>query len=249
MITPKITGAIITALVIVFGVALLYPALRLNLDRTNDKVESDDPSVLLAFNIVNSSNLPAWCHDLSGFLRDNYIHSTIFMTGIIAKAYPTCVSSFSEDTDIGSMSYSYDNVTSISSYPAQLSHIKEGKVAIDEAGKLNSTLFRAPYGNVDQNIYSLLSRSQILADFSYGDHYNIYTNGLSGKTFYTFPIRTLTNLSEIQNSTTNTTIPLMFNFYNFDSIRNIKDIINSTSKYQHQFVSPSDLTRMDLTIR
>jgi peptidoglycan/xylan/chitin deacetylase (PgdA/CDA1 family) len=250
MITPKITGAIITALVIIMGVALLYPALRLDTRiGSNEQVMKGRNLILLTFNIVNSSQLPSWCNDLSQFLRDNNIHSTIFVTGIVAKSYPDCTSDFSSYTDIGSMSYTNQNLTTIPDYLDQLSQIREGKSTIDAQGRLNSSLFRAPYGSVDDNIYSLLSRSGIIADFSYNDHYNLYTDGLSGKTFYWFPIKMLNNLSSISNANTSENTPLMINYYNFEPIEEIINAINITSEYPHQFVSASELTKMELTNR
>jgi hypothetical protein len=243
MITPKITGAIITGIVIVLGVALLYPALRIGNNQDEKQL------ILLTFNIVNSSNLPTWCDGLSQYLLENNIHSTIFITGIMADTYPTCASGFGEDTDVGSMSYDYTEITSIRSYPDQLNQILKGKQSIDKQGKLNSTVFRAPYGIVDENIYSLLSRSHILADFSYDDHYNVFTDGLSGKTFYWFPSKTLTNLSGLQYSDVNSKMPLMINFYNYDSLKNIAEVVNMTSKYSHRYVSASEITNVRLTSR
>src|SRR4030095_8363780 len=122
MIKPRITGAIITALVIILGIALLYPALRLDLKFTStdkiptDKIATDYQKVLLTFNIVNSSYMPAWCYELSKFLQDNKVHSTVFLTGDIAERYPSCVSSFGSDIDIGSSSSTYNNITSIPGY-------------------------------------------------------------------------------------------------------------------------------------
>ena len=250
MITPKVTGAIITALVIILGIALLYPALRVDTKfGSNEQVMAGRNLVLLNFNILNSSQLPTWCQDLSQFLRDHNIHSTIFVTGVIAESYPNCVSNFSSDTDIGSMSYTNQKLSTIPDYLDQLSQIRKGKSAIDGLAKLNSTLFRAPYGDVDDNIYSLLSRSGILADFSYNDHYNLYTDGLSGKTFYSFPIKMLTNLSSISSTNLPENTPFMANYYNFEPIEKIKNDINATSEYPHQFVSASELTKMELTNR
>lgn len=246
MITPKITGAIITGIIIVLGVALLYPALRLDTKLGTDNTIKSDKVILLTFNIINSSNMPSWCYDLSRFLQDNKIHSTVFIPGVLADAYPSCISSFGTNIDIGSMSYTYEKLTSISAYPDQLSQVMNGKRAIDQKGGINSTLYRAPYGIVDQNIYSLLARSHIIADFSYADHYNIYTDGLSGKTFYRFPITTLPNLKNIQSSSPDT--PWMVNFYNYDPIINIQNLINSTSE-SYRFISTSELTNLELTSR
>ena len=85
MITPKVTGAIITALIIILGVALLFPALKID-TKFGSNTDTLTHSVLLTFNIINSSNMPSWCYDLSSFLKNNNIHSTVFMTGIIADA-------------------------------------------------------------------------------------------------------------------------------------------------------------------
>ena len=224
MLSPKITGAIITVFIIVIGVVLLYPALQ---------QERPVDNVLLTFNIINSTNLPTWCNDLSRFLQDNKINSTIFITGAMADTYPNCVTSLSNGNDIGSMRYSYDDIASISNYTAQLNQIEQGKAAVDKQGKLNSTIFRAPHGHVDQNIYSLLTRVHILADFSYTDHYNIYTDGLSGKTFYRFPMTS-------SKSSGNPNIPVMVTFYNYDSIKQIQDFINSGS---HKFITASEVNR------
>jgi peptidoglycan/xylan/chitin deacetylase (PgdA/CDA1 family) len=262
MISPRKMGAVITAIIIAIGVALIYPvfiletksppkeqAVTLTPKEQAVMLTPKEQAVMLTFNIVNSSNMPRWCDELSSMLLEKHIHSTIFMTGAVADTYPSCVTSFSSDTDIGSSTYTYDNITSIPDYLAQLDSIKQGKKAIDRHGFMNSTLFRAPYGNVDGNIYSLLSRSQIIADFSYSDHYNLYTSGLSGKTFYTFPLVTLNNLSELKELDANPNTPLMINFYNNEPIRSIEDFLNSTSRFQYQFQSASELTKIDLTAR
>lgn len=245
MITPKVTGAIITALVIVLGIALLFPALKIDTRFAPDK---DANLILLTFNIINSSNMPDWCYDLSQYLKSNKIQSTVFMPGIIADSYPDCVSSFSNNTDIGSSGYRFDKITAIPGYLDELNQIKQGKKAIDRQGKINSTLFRAPYGAVDDNIYSLLARSQIVGDFSYDDHYNIYTDGASGKTFYKYPMVTLNNIMDLSNMNDPKT-PVVINFYNGQTVEDIEQIINSTSKFPHKFRNPSELLRMDLTIR
>jgi len=235
MISPKITGAIITAIIIVVGVVLIYPALRLDSHVVQNQV-------LLTFNIVNSTNLPTWCTDLSRFLQDNNIHSTIFITGIMADTYPNCVASLGKNNDVGSMTYSYDTITNLN-YTGQLNQIMDGKAAVDKQGRLNSTIFKAPHGIVDDKIYSLLTRSHIIADFTYKDHYNIYTNGLSGKIFYRFPMTSLGNMSDSKLSGRDQNIPVMVNIYNYDSMNKVQEFINSASKNPHQFVSASELIR------
>jgi len=242
MISPKTTGAIITVIIIVIGVALIYPALRLDNHVSPDNHVSQN-QVLLTFNIINSTNLPTWCHDLSKFLQDNKIHSTIFITGVMANTYPNCVASLAKYNDVGSMTYTYDIITnSHSNFTGQLSKVQQGKAAVDKQGKINSTVFRAPHGIVDDKISSLLTRLHIVADFSYNDHYNIYTNGASGKIFYRYPI-SLGNTSDSKFSVKDPKIPVMVNFYNYDSISKIKDFINLASKNPHQFVTASELIR------
>jgi peptidoglycan/xylan/chitin deacetylase (PgdA/CDA1 family) len=220
----------------------LYPALRI--ETGNNQVSKG--SILLTFNVVDSTNMPAWCNEISNLLKLNNIQATVFLTGMVVEKYPECVTNLGNNTDIGSMSYSYDEITSISDYPSQLNHIIKGKKIIDEYAGINSTLFRAPYGTVDENIYSLLARAHILADFSYDDHYNVYTNGLSGMTFYRYPINTLTSLSDVQKSNWDVKIPLMVNFDNNDPITSIQNFINSTSKTPHKFVTASELTSIVL---
>ena len=234
MLNPKITGAIITVFIIVIGVVLIYPALRLDSHVVQNQV-------LLTFNIVNSTNLPTWCSDLSKFLQDNKIHSTIFITGIMAETYPNCVASLGKNNEIGGMTYTYDTITNLN-YTGQLKQIQQGKAAVDKQSKLNSTVFRAPHGIVDDKIFSLLTRLHMIADFNYNDHYNIYTNGASGKIFYKYP-SSLGNISDPTLSGRDPKIPMMVNFYNYDSINKIKEFINSASKNPHQFVTASELIR------
>jgi hypothetical protein len=76
--------------------------------------------------------------------------------------------------DIGSQTYSNSDLTKITDYSLKLEEVMGGKKAVDAAGELDSRIFRAPFGSTDQDIYSLLSRSGILADFSYMQHYNVY---------------------------------------------------------------------------
>ena len=107
--------------------------------------------------------------------------------------------SSNENIDIGSQTYTYANLTSIPDYTKQLSEVKSGKSAIDYVGKVDSKLFRAPYGSTDGNIYSLLSRSGILADFSYSNQYNKYENGQFIK-YDAITYNPLSNQSNISNT-------------------------------------------------
>jgi peptidoglycan/xylan/chitin deacetylase (PgdA/CDA1 family) len=161
-----VTGGIVaTVAVIIVGVVVALPPFL---------QPPKGPSVLLSFNIVNDNNMPVWCRGLADILSKNQLDAAVFFSGEIAEKYPECVSSFGENVDIGSSTYSYRNLTGISDYTEQLRQVGDGKKAVDLAGNFDSKSFRAPYGSTDENIYSLLSRSGILADFSYSDRYHKY---------------------------------------------------------------------------
>ena len=75
--------------------------------------------------------------------------------------------------DIGSRTYNNVNLNQIPDYSFKLQEIIQGKLAIDRAGNLTSKAFQR-ISSYDQDIYSLLNRANITADFSYNDQYNLY---------------------------------------------------------------------------
>ena len=231
-------GAIVTGIVIVMGIMLILPVFI----RPNPT-----QPLLLSFSITNEQNLPNWCHDLSTVLTKYNIKAAVFITGKVAERHPDCVTTFPRYVDIGSESYDYVSLPSITDYTTQLEEIKNGKAAVDKAGNIDSRLFKAPYGATDVNIYSLLNRSNILADFSYNEQYNKYYNGkflkfdlvtYNGTKYYTSFFR---NIPENE--------PILVNFDNSTPVSKIEEFILEFKSDNFRFVSATDLTSLDLTVR
>ena len=130
--------------------------------------------VMLSFNIYDQPNLENWCQELSNYFHSKNIRGTIFISGDLAKKYPSCITSFPNNFDVGSQTFSYAQLPQISDYSIQLEEVQKGKEAVNEVGNLDSKLFKAPYGATDDNTYSLLSKNGILADFSLQNQYNKY---------------------------------------------------------------------------
>lgn len=230
-------GSISTGIVIILGIAMVVPAF----------MQSNHPLlVLLSFNIVDDTNTPEWCKDLSSILTKYDVKATVFVTGTVAEDHPECVSVFSNKIDIGSQTYDYVSLTSINDYAEQLKEIKNGKTAIDNAGKIDSRLFKAPHGDTDENIYSLLSSSGILADFSYDNQYNKYYENK----FIKFDSVAYDGAYHSPDFFKNlpVTNPAIINFDNTTPVEQIDDFIMHLKSSGVRFVSASDLTGIDLTI-
>ncbi len=186
--------------------------------------------------------------ELSNVLQKHNVNAAIFISGKTAQLYPECITSFGTGIDIGSQTYNYVNLKSIPDYSVQLDEIINGKNIIDNTGNLDSKLFRAPYGNTDDDIYSLLYRSNILADFSYENQYNKYENG----TFIKYQISNY-NTSKYSKDfflkLDENNKPIIINFDNSISIKSIEDFIVDINSKNIHFVSASELTKTQLTIR
>jgi len=239
-------GAISTGTVIVVGLVLIAPAFLRNGTGTDPGV-----SVLLSFDVLDSGDAAEWCAGLESVLDKHEVKATVFVSGKTTQASPECAS-FPPDVDVGSRTYSYVDLTSID-YRVALDEVWTGKVAVDEAGGINSKLFKAPNGSADQNIYSLLSRSGILADFSYSDQYNKYENDR----FVKYNLTSFVGDREqeqffalISNQTLVASIAV-----NFDSsvdLAQIDDFITRLKSVQNDrmhIVNASGLTGINLTIR
>lgn len=231
-------GAISTGTVIILGIVMVVPAFFPPIQKS---------PILLTFNISDDQNLPTWCDQLSSVLKKYDTKAVVFVSGRIAQEYPQCVKNFSDKVDIGSSTFDYLQLTTIPDYSKQLDEIQKGKSAIDTVGKLNSKLFKAPYGSVDGNIYSLLTRSGILADFSYHDQYNKYYNGQ----FIKFDL-----VSYDGNKITSTFINgleskgiISINFDNSTPVEKIDDFISKLDLGKIKFFNASDITGLDLTNR
>jgi peptidoglycan/xylan/chitin deacetylase (PgdA/CDA1 family) len=237
-------GAISTGVIIVLGILMIAPAF------TQLKPEIPKNAVMLSFSILDDSNTPLWCNDLSSTLQKHNIKATIFVTGKIADQHPECVTIFvnNEKVDVGSQTYSYIDLPSISDYSQQLEEVRNGKEAVDKAGEINSRLFKAPYGSTDDNIYSLLSRSDIIADFSYDKQYNKYHEGQ----FIWFSLATYQAPEyspNLLNSLASSDIPTMINFDNHTPIEQIDIFILKLKSASIPLVNASELTALDLTVQ
>lgn len=237
-------GAAATAVLLAVGILLVAPAF------TDSKHQVPRLSIMLSFNILDATNQPDWCTSLSEILRKHNIKATVFVSGKVADRFPGCVSTFAENdkVDLGSLTYSYVSLPSIADYSVQLEEVRTGKEAVDEAGGINSRIFRAPYGDTDDNIYSLLSRSDILADFSYEHQYNKYHNG----EFLRFDLNAYDGSSYNSQFFLNmqeSDVPIIINFDNYTAIQDIDEYISDLKSGRNKLLNASELTGLDLTIR
>lgn len=231
-------GALTTGIVIAVGIVLVLPAY----------IQRQEPvHVMLSFAITDDSNMPEWCSDLGSVLERQQVKAVLFVSGKVAEAHPECAAGFSRLglVDLGSQTYSYVNLTSIDDYTMALEEVQGGKRAVDLAAGLNSKLFRAPYALTDDDIYSLLSRSEIVADFSYDDHYNNYESGQ----FIRYPLTRVENpqaSQELFDSIFAAEEPVMLEFDNSvpagDIDRLISGLKSATASHgEVSIVNPSDL--------
>ena len=238
----KRAGLIVTVLVIVAGFAMISP-LFLRLDRAEPKQK-----VMLSFSVSESNDALEWCKNLSSILNSYNIGATVFVVGKVTEQYPQIISCFSDKVDIGSQTYNNIDLTSIPDYSLKLQEVQEGKTAVDNAGNFYSKAFRAPSGATDQDIYSLLSRSGIMADFSYDNQYNLYQNGqfekydaavYEGRDYSPDFFSTLTDIST----------PIIIIFDNTCPTSSIETLISRLKKSHLEFVNASELAGFTLTDR
>ena len=238
-------GAIVTTMVITIGVVMAVgPAYMHTVNHYSS------PPVMLSFSVVSSLNVPGWCNDLASVLSEHKVKATVFVTGQVAEEHPECVTRFaSQGIDVGSQTYRYVDLTSVSDYSYALEEVRQGKMAVDQAGKIDSRLFRAPYGATDQNIYSLLSSSNITADFSYDNQYNKFENGQ----FIRYDLVTCDcgNLSpDAVTRLLDADHPIMVEFGNSVPVSNIEGfIVALKSDDRVKFVSASELAGRNLTVK
>ena len=230
-------GAISTSIVLILGMAMVIPAFIFPTTAESDKLK-----VLVQIEILEGGDLNSWCTELNKKLNQEQIKSVVFLTGKIAQSHPECVINVN-GVDVGSQGYRYHDITHMSDYLQQLSEIQKGKQIIDNVGGFKSKIYKAPYGSTDDNIYSLLSRSEIEADFSQEQQYNLFINGQ----FLKFELQTLETPDEI-NSEEDYEI-VSFSFTNQDSVESIFQTIDEIKHYNIQFVNPSDLANKPLMMR
>jgi len=238
-----ITAAVLsTALIIALGFFIISP-----LFYGTPSVEAKQ-KIMLSFSASESNDIADWCRNLSSILKSYDISATVFIVGKVAEQHPECASCFSSKVDIGSQTYSNLNLTSIADYDTQLEEVRKGKQAVDTAGNLYSRVFRAPNGDTDQNIYSLLSRNDILADFSYGSQYNVYLDNQFVKfdaTVYDGTTCSANSILTLKKSSK----PIIINFDNEYPAELISDFIGTLKTGQLDFVNASEMTGLNLTVR
>lgn len=247
-------GIISTGTIIVLGIAMVIPAF------TQHKPGPSIPSVMLSFSIMNTQGeISGWCRSLSSVLEKHDVRATVFVSGLIAESNPECVNSFAPNVDIGSQTYGYVDLTSISDYSEAIEQVEKGKNVVDSVGGIDSRLFRAPYGKTDENIYSLLSHKGIIADFSYVSQYNRYENNQ----FMRYDLKTLTGdtdglrLFSLVSQDDDAVrpydpVPIAIQFDNSMDIDQVDRFISELkSDYQNdiQFINASDMVGLDLTVR
>ena len=203
---------------------------------------------MLSFSISDTEDLATWCSELAAILKERNIKATIFLPGKIADENPEVLAYFGEGIDIGSQTYNYVDLISISDFTVQLEEERNGKKAVDNAGNLYSRVFRAPYGATDENIYYLLSQCEIIADFSYEQQYNLFQNGQFIKYNAITYEGSIDSAESILNNTRSSDLKII-TFYNSQSISQIVDVISRLKNSEVQFVSASDLAEADLTGR
>ena len=241
----KFVATIVTVLVIVIGLAMISP---LYIIPREIAAQMAKQRVMLTFSVLESAGAVEWCKDLSSTLNTYNMPATVFIVGKIAEQYPQTVLSFGGNVDIGSQTYNNTNLTTISDYTLKLEEVKKGKAAVDSAGHLDSKVFRAPYGATDLDIYSLLSRSDILADFSYKNQYNVYENGQ----FIRFDASAFEGRDYSPDffiSRDKTSEPLIINFDNTYSTSGIDSFLSRLETGDFRFVNASGLVGVTLTVR
>jgi polysaccharide deacetylase len=257
-------SAIFAGIIIVIGISFVVPHYyqsyyqkyyqHQDQDQDSQDGATSNSKILLAFGINSNDNMPNWCNDLSSLLIKFDLEATVFFSGNIAEKYPDCVKLFSvnnDKIDVGSQTYSYINLSSISNYSRQLNEVTEGKVALDGAGNINSTLFKAPYGSTNENIYSLLRSSGILADFSYTNQYNKFEDGEFIKydlITYHGSLNASVLLNNVSFAKAN---PVAVNFNNSIPINKIEAFLSEIrpGNDTFQFVNASEIIGINLNTR
>jgi peptidoglycan/xylan/chitin deacetylase (PgdA/CDA1 family) len=210
--------------------------------------EQGNIRIFLSFDAADNEQLAAWCSELASVLSEEDVRATVFFSGKVAENNPSLLGYFGDGIDIGSQTYSYVDLSTISDFEVQLDEVKSGKEAVDDAGNLYSRVFRAPYGGTDENIYYILSQSDIIADFSYTQQYNLYQDGQ----FLRYnAIAYEGSLDAVKLITDN---PSASNVYilTFDSscsVQQIRDVLSALKEVDVVFVNASDLAEVDLTGR
>ncbi len=238
----RLAAIIMTTIVLIVGVAMISP-LFLSQDKAQPKQE-----IMLSFSVLEVDNAVEWCQNLSAILDSYNMEATVFFVGKTAEKYPQAITCFGERVDIGSQTYSNMNLTAFEDYSLKLQEVQQGKAAVDNAGNVNSMVFYAPYGAADQDIYSLLSRSGFLADFSYKNQYNVYLNGQFIK-FNATVLEAIDCSPEFFLTRPKTSEPVIIHFDSVWSSSDVESFLGILRGGDFEFVNASQLAGFDLTNR
>jgi peptidoglycan/xylan/chitin deacetylase (PgdA/CDA1 family) len=238
----RLAATISTLLVMVVGLAMISP-----LFFPHGEVKAKQ-IVMITFSVQESDDVVEWTKDLSSILNDYKMPATVFVVGKLAEQHPEVVFYYGNDVDVGSQTYDNTNLTSIPDYSLKLEEVAKGKAAVDMAGHISSSIFRAPYGATDQDIYSLLSRSGIVADFSYKDQYNVYKNGQFVK-FDAIVFDGHDHPPDFFIGQDVTSEPLIINFDNTYSTSEVESFLVRLKTGDFEFVNASELVGINLTSR
>ncbi|MBI2852276.1 MAG: polysaccharide deacetylase family protein [Chloroflexi bacterium] len=238
----KVAATIATVIVIVAGFAVISPLFL--------RVSNPEPkqTVMLIFSISESADAFEWSNSLSSLLKSHDMGASVFIVGKVAQEYPQIVSHFGKKVDVGSQTYSNLALTSISDYSLRLQEVKRGKTAVDNAGNLRSGIFRAPFDATDQDIYSLLSRSGILADFSYQGQYNLYENGQFVR-YEAVVYQGASQAADFFLTLPKSAVPIIIVFDNTYPISSLKSFLTIMKKGDFEFVNATELAGFTLTGR
>jgi peptidoglycan/xylan/chitin deacetylase (PgdA/CDA1 family) len=233
---------VITVLVVVAGFAMISPLFTSPNDATSKQL------VMLSFSVSDTSGAVTWCHELSSFLRDHDLPASVFIVGKVAEHHPQVVTCFDDEVDIGSQTYSNTNLVNSPDYSEKLQEVRAGKRAVDKAGKLETSIFRAPYGATDQDIYSLLRRTGILADFSYVSQYNVYHENQ----FIKYEAKTYLasdHAPDFFATIPHTAVPVLIYVDSSYPISQVFSLVSILQQTDVTLVNATELTRLELTIR
>jgi len=238
----KHVAVLSTAVVIIAGFAMISPLFI----KANE--EQPRQTMMLCISITRPEGVMDWSEDLANVLFDQGIGASLFVVGKVAEDYPDAVWFFNDKVDVGSQTYSNVNLTEIPDYLEKLEEVKEGKAVVDDVGALDSRLFRAPFGATDQDIYSLLSRSGILADFSYQNYYNVFRGGqfvkCDARTFMVGDIS-----PPIFTAMAYSAAPVIIFLDDTQPVSEIDRLISTLKARNVKFVNASELTGLNLTTR
>ncbi len=235
-------AAIATTIVLLLGIFMVAPVFfREPNGQTNVQV-------FLSFDAVDKEQVSVWCSELATALKEENVKATVFFSGKVAESNPDILGYFEDGIDIGSQTYNYVDLSTVSDFSVQLEEVKAGKEAVDETGNLYSRVFRAPYGGTDENIYYILSQSDIIADFSYTQQYNLYQNGQFLKYDAVAYEGSLDAVELISENPSASNVYIL----TFDSsclVEQIREVISALKETGVEFVNASDLAGVDLTGR